>query len=136
MLYLIGLGLNDEHDITLRGLELVRRCSEVLLEAYTSVLTVPVERLEALYGRKVTVAERDFVESGIEPVLERAKNDEIALLVVGDPFGATTHCDVLARAKTCASRRGNPAPSCVYVTAHSLPAGWACRCAWCTTLLL
>jgi diphthine synthase len=111
MLYLVGLGLNDEYDISVRGLELVRGCSEVLLEAYTSVLTVPVERLEALYGRKVTVAERDFVESGIEPVLERAKISEIALLVVGDPFGATTHCDVLARAKTCVGAAASPAPS-------------------------
>jgi len=110
MLYLIGLGLNDEYDITMRGLELVRGCSDVLLEAYTSVLTVPVERLEALYGRKVTVAERDFVESGIEPVLERAKTNEIALLVVGDPFGATTHCDVLARAKTYARAAASPRP--------------------------
>ena len=99
MLYLVGLGLNDEHDISLRGLEIVRRCEEVYLEAYTSVLTVPVARLEALYGRPVTVAERDFVESAIEPVLERARTAEIALLVVGDPFGATTHCDVLVRAK-------------------------------------
>lgn len=47
----------------------------------------------------MTVADRDFVESQIDAVLERALVDEIALLVVGDPFGATTHCDVLKRAR-------------------------------------
>lgn len=40
MLYLIGLGLGDAKDITVKGLEVVRRCSRVYLEAYTSVLTV------------------------------------------------------------------------------------------------
>ena len=74
MLYVIGLGLYDEKDITVRsalgsspvesylgiftsqalyaskatrcrGLEAVKRCSRVFLEAYTSVLMVPKERL-------------------------------------------------------------------------------------------
>jgi diphthine synthase len=40
MLYLIGLGLSDETDITVRGLEIVRRASRVYLEAYTSILLV------------------------------------------------------------------------------------------------
>ena len=40
MLYLIGLGLADETDITVRGLEIVRKCSRVYLEAYTSILLV------------------------------------------------------------------------------------------------
>ena len=31
VLYLIGLGLADEHDITLKGLEAVRSCSKVYL---------------------------------------------------------------------------------------------------------
>ena len=40
MLYLIGLGLSDETDITVKGLELVRKASRVYLEAYTSILLV------------------------------------------------------------------------------------------------
>jgi hypothetical protein len=40
MLYLIGLGLSDETDITVRGLEIVRKASRVYLEAYTSILLV------------------------------------------------------------------------------------------------
>ena len=40
MLYLIGLGLSDETDITVKGLEIVRRAARVYLEAYTSILLV------------------------------------------------------------------------------------------------
>lgn len=39
MLYIIGLGLGDERDITLRGLEAVRSCGKVYVEAYTSLLS-------------------------------------------------------------------------------------------------
>lgn len=45
MLYFIGLGLGDEKDITVRGLEAVRRCSHVFLESYTSLLGVDKEAL-------------------------------------------------------------------------------------------
>ena len=40
VLYLIGLGLADEEDITLKGLKAVRSCSKVYLESYTSILLV------------------------------------------------------------------------------------------------
>lgn len=55
MLYLIGLGLGDAKDITVKGLEAVRRCSRVYLEGYTSVLTVGKE---ALVGDGVTQSVR------------------------------------------------------------------------------
>ena len=40
MLYVVGLGLCDAKDITVKGLEVVRKASRVYLEAYTSILTV------------------------------------------------------------------------------------------------
>ena len=45
MLYLIGLGLANEKDITVKGLEIVRRAERVYLEAYTSILLVNHEKL-------------------------------------------------------------------------------------------
>lgn len=39
MFYLVGLGLGDARDITVRGLEVVKSCARVYLEAYTSQLT-------------------------------------------------------------------------------------------------
>ena len=40
MLYLVGLGLGDAKDITIKGLEIVKQADRVYLEAYTSLLTV------------------------------------------------------------------------------------------------
>ena len=45
MLYLIGLGLADEKDITVKGLEIVQKAKRVYLEAYTSILLVDHEKL-------------------------------------------------------------------------------------------
>jgi hypothetical protein len=45
MLYLVGLGLSDETDITVKGLEVVKNASRVYLEAYTSILLVDVSVL-------------------------------------------------------------------------------------------
>lgn len=54
---------------------------------------------EQFYGREIIVADRELVEQGAEVFLEEAKEKDIALLVVGDPFGATTHTDILLRAQ-------------------------------------
>ena len=44
-LFLVGLGLGDERDITLKGADAVRSASLVFLESYTSVLGVDVARM-------------------------------------------------------------------------------------------
>ncbi|KAH8699130.1 putative diphthine synthase [Talaromyces proteolyticus] len=99
MLYLVGLGLADEKDITVRGLEVVKSASRVYLEAYTSILLVDKEKLEAFYGRSVIVADRELVETGSDEILYGATDVDVAFLVVGDPFGATTHTDLVLRAR-------------------------------------
>lgn len=101
MLYLIGLGLSHESDITVRGLEIVKKCSRVYLEAYTSILmAADISSLESFYGRPVTLADRELVETGSDVILKNAKEEEdVAFLVVGDPFGATTHTDLVIRAR-------------------------------------
>lgn len=122
VLYVVGLGLCDERDVTLRGLDAVRRCSRIYLEAYTSLLPgVDKSRLERLYGREVVIADREMVESRSDEILGttgegeeggadggssndgggggRNKGGDVAFLVVGDPFGATTHTDLVTRAR-------------------------------------
>jgi hypothetical protein len=44
-LYLVGLGLGDEKDITVKGLEAVRASDKVFLEMYTAILGVDKGRL-------------------------------------------------------------------------------------------
>jgi diphthine synthase len=51
MLYLVGLGLADERDITVKGLEVVQRAARVYLEAYTAVLLVDKDALVSLQPR-------------------------------------------------------------------------------------
>jgi len=99
VLTLVGLGLSDEKDITVRGLEIVRSADAVYLEAYTAVLMADVAALETLYGRKVNVMYRRDVEEGSDSMLEEAKTSSVAFLVVGDPFCATTHTDLFVRAR-------------------------------------
>ncbi|CCH42412.1 Diphthine synthase [Wickerhamomyces ciferrii] len=100
MLYLIGLGLSYESDITVRGLQVVKKCKRVYLEAYTSILmAASKEKLEEFYGREVILADRELVESGSDQILEGADQDDVAFLVVGDVFGATTHTDLVIRAR-------------------------------------
>ncbi|MCJ1310659.1 diphthine synthase [Agyrium rufum] len=99
MLYLVGLGLASESDITVRGLEIVKKASRVYLESYTSILLVSKERLESFYGRPVIIADREMVESASDDILAEADKVDVAFLVVGDPFGATTHTDLVLRAR-------------------------------------
>jgi diphthine synthase len=90
MLYLIGLGLGDVKDITVKGLEIVKNADLVYLEAYTSVLCGGEnnqQMLEDFYGREVIIADREFVESDSNKIIEESRDKTIALLVVGDPFG-------------------------------------------------
>lgn len=45
MLYLVGLGLGDARDITVRGLAVVKSAHKVFLEGYTSLLVVDKSEL-------------------------------------------------------------------------------------------
>ena len=45
------------------------------------------------------VADRELVESRTDEILANASDEDIAFLVVGDPFGATTHTDLVLRAR-------------------------------------
>lgn len=99
--YIIGLGLGDEKDITVKGLEIIKGCDEIYLESYTSILSVKKEQLEKFYGKKLIEADRETCEETIDKILENlAKTPEknMAFLVVGDPFCATTHSDLFLRA--------------------------------------
>jgi len=98
-LYFIGLGLNNEKDITVGGLEAVKKCDIVYLENYTSVLNCSKETLEKFYNKKIIPASRNLVESDDNEIIENSKTRNVAFLVIGDPLAATTHIDLFLRAK-------------------------------------
>ncbi len=99
VLYFIGLGLCDEKDITLKGLEAIHKCDYIYLEKYTSILQCSIETLETLYHKKIILADREMVEKKADIILTQALTHNVAFLVVGDIFGATTHTDLMLRAK-------------------------------------
>ena len=96
---MIGLGLNDEKDITVKGLEAVKKCNYLFLENYTSKLSIPLEKLEEFYEKKIFLANRELVEKRADEILNKALEKNIGFLVIGDVFSATTHVDLYLRAK-------------------------------------
>lgn len=58
MLYLVGLGLSDETDITVKGLETVKKAARVYLEAYTSILLVDQSVLVRIQDSKGLITSR------------------------------------------------------------------------------
>lgn len=101
MLYIIGLGLGNAKDVSVGALEAIKTCDKVFLESYTSILPgLSAADLGEFYGKDVIVADRELVESGSDTILGPAKEGQtVAFLVIGDPFGATTHTDFVLRAK-------------------------------------
>ena len=98
VLYLIGLGLCDEKNITLRGLEYIKSSDYIYMEYYTSILSVNKSKLESLYEKPIILADREMIESNFDSeILSKAKEHKVSLLVVGDPFSATTHMDLYLR---------------------------------------
>jgi diphthine synthase len=98
-LYMIGLGLWDEKDISIKGVEAIKKCSKVFLENYTSRLGVDVAKLEKFHGKKIILADRNIVEKHNYEILEPAKQECVSFLVIGDVFSATTHTDLYLTAK-------------------------------------
>ncbi|CAL8079018.1 unnamed protein product [Prunus armeniaca] len=93
MLYIVGLGLADEKDITFKGLEIVKQCDQGFIEAYTSLLSFGLSSdglstrnfnaQENLYGKPVTVTDRKTVEEKVDQILTAAAASDVAFLLGG-----------------------------------------------------
>ncbi|MHB1435449.1 MAG: diphthine synthase [Thermoplasmata archaeon] len=91
-LWFVGVGLGSERDLSGRARDLLDRTESILAEEYTSLLAPgSIDRLAAALGRPIRRLSREELESET-PVLEAlGRSARVALLVVGDPFAATTH---------------------------------------------
>lgn len=98
-LFLVGLGLCDEQDVSARSVECLRTCKSVFAESYTNLMREgTLRRLEEKIGRKIISLAREEVE-GEKKILGACATGPVALLVPGDPMTATTHSSLLASAK-------------------------------------
>ncbi|GIQ87774.1 diphthine synthase, partial [Kipferlia bialata] len=80
-----------------------KKCDKVFLESYTSIL-VSEKHMSSLVEDviqrdDVISADRDMVETDSDQILDAAETGDSALLVIGDPFCATTHSDMYLRAR-------------------------------------
>lgn len=92
-LVFVGLGLNDEKGISLKGLEEIKTAESVFMELYTSLMPdFSLEGIERLSGRKIKCVSRQNLEDeNGKTILETASKGKTVFLVPGDPFVATTH---------------------------------------------
>lgn len=97
----MGLGLYDEKDISLRGLEEIREADAIFAELYTSLMPrLSVQKLERLVEKNISIVSRRVLEEEEgEPILREARKGKTVLLVPGDPLIATTHVDLRIRAE-------------------------------------
>ena len=95
MFYLVGLGLFDEKDISLKGVEALKKVDKVYAEFFTSRLFGSnFEKIESIIGKEIIILDRTQVEE--ESIfLKEAKDMDVALITGGDPLIATTHSDFL-----------------------------------------
>jgi len=97
-LIFIGLGLFDEKDISIKGLEEIKNCKKAFAEFYTAKLTgTDIKKLEKTIGKTIEVLSRKQTEKG-DIIIESAKSSNVAFLTAGDPMTATTHIDLRLRA--------------------------------------
>ncbi|MFQ6021037.1 MAG: diphthine synthase [Candidatus Aenigmatarchaeota archaeon] len=97
MLYLIGIGF-EEKDLTLKSLEIARKC-DCYLELYTSYWKGSLENLKNIIGKNIKILKRKDLEENLSNLLKKAKKNDIAILIPGDPLVATTHIDLVIEAR-------------------------------------
>ena len=97
-LVFIGVGLHDEQDISLRGLQELQSCAQVFAEFYTSKLKHFDQKVfEKKIGKPIIILSREETEDGTR-VLTSAAQQKTSFIVCGDPMMATTHVDLRVRA--------------------------------------
>jgi len=99
MLTLVGLGLSDEKDLTLKGLEAAKSADKVYIELYTGKWFGSLENLSKIIGKQISELTRKDLEENSNKILQEAKIKNVVIFVQGDPLVATTHFPLLHDAK-------------------------------------
>ncbi len=98
MLWIIGLGIYGFKGLSKYAFDILKDIDIILFEDYTSPIYYDIKELESIIDKEVKIVQRWYVEDGRE-LLSLAEKNNIALLVYGDPLIATTHMDLIIRAK-------------------------------------
>jgi len=94
MFYIIGIGLSI-NQITKEALDIISKANEIYIDNYTNILANGrVEELEKITNKKIISLERKDLETN-----QIFLKDNSVLLVIGNPFSATTHFTLIKDAK-------------------------------------
>lgn len=99
MLTLIGLGLFDEKDLTLRGVEAAKAADKIYLDFYTGLWNGNLNNLKKIIGKSIEPVSRKDLEENCKKIIEEAKKKKVAIFVQGDPLVATTHTALILEAR-------------------------------------
>ena len=103
MLFFIGLGISGYNGISLLALSALKTCTIIYIERFTSAICdqdiLELDKAVRSEDKGITMlsVQRWFVEDGRE-ILERALDQNVALVTYGDPLIATTHTELYIRA--------------------------------------
>jgi diphthine synthase len=98
MLSFVGLGISGFQSIPIEGLDTISNADIVYLEQFTSPIgKSDLDKIQNAIKGEFKPAKRWLVEDGNE-ILEMAKEKDVVLLSYGDPYIATTHIELRARA--------------------------------------
>ena len=79
-LTLIGVGLKDQDDLSLRAVQIARQMDYLYLESYTMKLDTNLEQLSRVIGKQVIHLFRKDLEENSKNLIEQSKNSSTNLL--------------------------------------------------------
>lgn len=98
MLWFVGLGISGINSVSLEAIKVLEEADIVYLEQFTSPITkTELEKISQLVKGEFKIGKRWMVEDGTE-ILKNSKKKNTVLLSYGDPYIATTHIELRARA--------------------------------------
>jgi diphthine synthase len=99
MLHLIGAGLSPK-GITIEAIDLCKNSNFVYVDMYTSFISdAKIEFIKEQIGKNVVGLYRQDMEEKASKIVDQAVNNEVCVLVGGDPLMATTHKTIFLEAK-------------------------------------
>ncbi|MEM3791474.1 MAG: diphthine synthase [Candidatus Micrarchaeaceae archaeon] len=94
MLLLVGIGTKNE-ELSLEALECIKNSKKVFLDSYTSIIEDERKEFLQRIRKDIEYADRDLLESGSKRLIDLAREEDVCILVSGDPLIATTHISLL-----------------------------------------
>lgn len=98
----VGIGIAGPEQLTQAAIKAIRDADVLFIDTYTGFTSEEMTDYVTSMAKKPLPASRQILEDNQRKLVEEAMNENVALLVPGDPFIATTHVSLLLEAK----RRG------------------------------